>query len=390
MISLPRWDVLTGEYPPQPGGVSDYTQLVAEGLASRGSVVHVWAPPTAIETGEALCNGVVIHRPEGGWSAAGLARVGEALGPPGGRRLLTQYTPNAWGLKGVNLGFCRWLAARGRGGDHVRLMFHELFYYARLRDRPSRLLLPPVHRWMLRTALSACARIDYATEEWGRLLRRYPAARRRPMAWRPVPSTIPVVDDPGGVADVRRRVAPRGETVVGHFGSFGDDQRRYLHAVLPRLLEAHPGRVGLLIGRGGERFAAEAAARYPGLAGRLTATGGLEPADVSRHLQACDVMVQAYPDGVCARRTTAMAAMAHGLPVASTRGRFTEPVFVETGCVALAPEDRALDGLFRLAEALVAEPDARAPVGSSARRAYEQHFALGRTLDALLDDDAST
>jgi hypothetical protein len=26
-----RWHIITGEYPPQPGGVSDYTRLVARG-----------------------------------------------------------------------------------------------------------------------------------------------------------------------------------------------------------------------------------------------------------------------------------------------------------------------------------------------------------------------
>src|SRR5207248_6476969 len=32
--SMIEWHVLTGEYPPQPGGVSDYTRQVARGLAN--------------------------------------------------------------------------------------------------------------------------------------------------------------------------------------------------------------------------------------------------------------------------------------------------------------------------------------------------------------------
>ena len=39
-----RWHVLTGEYPPVPGGVADYTQLVARGLAAAGDAVNVWTP----------------------------------------------------------------------------------------------------------------------------------------------------------------------------------------------------------------------------------------------------------------------------------------------------------------------------------------------------------
>ena len=43
-----RWAVLTGEYPPQSGGVSDYTRLVAKGLAAAGDQVVVYAPPQSI------------------------------------------------------------------------------------------------------------------------------------------------------------------------------------------------------------------------------------------------------------------------------------------------------------------------------------------------------
>src|SRR5262249_13522359 len=38
------WHVLTGEYPPQAGGVSDYTFLLAQSLAAAADTVTVWAP----------------------------------------------------------------------------------------------------------------------------------------------------------------------------------------------------------------------------------------------------------------------------------------------------------------------------------------------------------
>ena len=41
------WHILSGEYPPQPGGVSDYTAGLAEGLAKAGAEVHVWVPPAS-------------------------------------------------------------------------------------------------------------------------------------------------------------------------------------------------------------------------------------------------------------------------------------------------------------------------------------------------------
>jgi hypothetical protein len=38
------WHVITPEYPPMLGGVSDYTQSIAKGLAAQGDEVHVWCP----------------------------------------------------------------------------------------------------------------------------------------------------------------------------------------------------------------------------------------------------------------------------------------------------------------------------------------------------------
>jgi hypothetical protein len=294
-----------------------------------------------------------------------------------------QYTPNAWGYKSTNLGFCRWLAARGRAGDRVRVMFHELFYYTRLCDRPSRWVLPVVHRAMLRTLLEGCSHIDYSTCEWGRLLVRYPAARARAMTWLPVPSTIPMVADPAGVRALRDSVAPQGQAVIGSFGTYGDVLRRRLREVLPRLVLAQPDRVGLLIGRNGDHFAAELCVTHHGLRGRLVAPGELDAESVSRHLQVCTILVQPYPGGLCARRTTAMAALAHGLPIASNAGSFTEPELGQTGCAALAPGE-APASLIAVAESLLAAAETRARLGASARSVYDRHFALGRTIDALL------
>jgi glycosyltransferase involved in cell wall biosynthesis len=377
-----RWDILTGEYPPEPGGVADYTQLVAEGLADRGCEVHVWtsAPPGTQGSRGQPDGRITITRLTDPWSYPGLVDLGMRLGRR--RRLLVQYTPNAWGQRGLNVGFCRWLAARGRAGDQIRVMFHELTYYIQPGDRPTRWILPAVHRLMVRTILLACTQIDYATEEWGRQLRTIASARQRPMTWLPVPSNIPVVDDPIGVAALRRRLAPRGQTIVGNFGTYGDDLRGRLLPVFPRVVFAKPDRISLLIGRNGERFAAEVLARHPEGAGRLVVAGDLGGEDVSRYLQACDILVQPYPDGVCGRRGTAMACLAHGLAFATNIGPFTEPVLAESGCAAFAPADDA-EALVLAAETLLADPGACTRLGQSARALYDRYFALECTLDAL-------
>lgn len=389
-----RWHILTGEYPPQPGGVSDYSERIAHELARAGAEVHVWAPSDSnaqsLATTELEGGSVEVHRADGIWSPRGLTELARQLDAfPGPRRLLAQYTPNAWGMRGLNVGFCRWLAARGRRGDDVRIMFHELRYPFWLDDRPTRWVLAATHQVMLRVVLRGASGVYYANERWGRMLRKIAAARGRPLVWLPVPSTVPAVDDPAGVAEVRSRVAPGHKSVVGHFGTFRYDINDLLRDVLPPLLLGRPDRVGLLIGRNGPDFAADLVARHPELAepGRVVATGGLDAPDVSRHLQACDLMAQPYPGGVCTRRTTVMAALAHGLATVTNVGPDTEAALSEGGALALAPDGDPA-AFAAQAERLLSDPSARAALGAAARRLYDQTFAPDRIVATILGDPA--
>ena len=60
---MTTWHVITGEFPPQGGGVSDYTRQLARGLAEAGDQVEIWAPP-CVGPDEAPSDetGVRVHR----------------------------------------------------------------------------------------------------------------------------------------------------------------------------------------------------------------------------------------------------------------------------------------------------------------------------------------
>src|SRR5215212_3750516 len=96
--------LLTGEYPPEAGGVGDYTQLLAHGLAARGCGVHVWSPGAV----SANDRGVHLHRlPDAfGHGSRKILEAGLTASPG---CVLLQYVPNALGARGANLRFCLWL-----------------------------------------------------------------------------------------------------------------------------------------------------------------------------------------------------------------------------------------------------------------------------------------
>jgi glycosyltransferase involved in cell wall biosynthesis len=373
-----RWHIITGEYPPQPGGVSDYTRQLARGLAQAGEEVCVWAPQAERETPPDPA--VTVERLPGRFGPRALARLDAALGRwPGRSRVLVQYVPHMYGWKAMNLAFCSWLLLRCRVTPWV--MFHEVAFPCRWGQRLPHNVLGAVNHLMAALVARAAGRIFVSTPAWEKLLRRL-APGAPPVHWLPIPSNVPTRADPDAVAAVRAELgAGGGRFVIGHFGTFASIITDALAAVLPPLLTAGD-RVGLLVGRGSVAFAELLVRENPALAGRLRARGEATEEAVAANLGACDLLVQPYPDGVSTRRTSLMAGLALGVPTLTTRGSATEPVWGKEGLVVLAPAgDHA--ALAEAAERLLADAAARRGLGARGAAGYAQHFSIDHTVRAL-------
>ena len=120
---------------------------------------------------------------------------------PGPQRILVQYVPQAFGLRGANLPFCVWLRSRRRGS--IWVMFHEVMFLAEGDRRLSHRALAAVNRWMATLAAGSAERTFVSIPGWRALLEaRLPQGAR--VAWLPVPSVVPVLDDPRATARLDR------------------------------------------------------------------------------------------------------------------------------------------------------------------------------------------
>lgn len=373
--------LITGEYPPQPGGVSDYTQLVASGLAAKGVAVHVWCPPVDVQEKE--WSGVTVHREMGRFSPADLRRVNQLLEQfPPPRRLLVQWVPHAFGYQSINLPFCLWLRRRAkRHHDHVELIVHEpCLGFA---GSWKQLAAAAVHRVMVTVLLQAASRVWVVTPAWESCLRPFTFGRRVSFSFLPVPSNIPVAQDASSVAKIKRRLTVSNNGgLVGHFGTYSELITAMLEPPLAELLNTNPSCSLLLLGRNSESMHARLVESDPRRASRIHARCGLPARELSLHLQACDVMLQPYPGGVCSRRTSIMAALAHGLPVVTNAGQFTEPIWNHGAPVIVADESPPL--LLAGVQYLLQDSIRRRQLGERGRALYDERFDIRHLVDAIL------
>ena len=370
---LLRWHILTGEYPPQRGGVADYSRLVARGLVEAGDEVFVWAPSQGGELPRD--QGVHVRPLPDNFGPTTLARLDQDLTRLPGRVLL-QYTPHAFGWKAMNVPLCAWLYGRRRAFD---VMFHEVAYPWLPRQSSRHRLLALAHRGMASLLLRGADRVFMSIPGWRPLLERL-APRFPTPVWMPVPSNLASPAPADEVEVLRQRL--RGAScagIVGHFGTYGLSIVELLEPVMVDLLESIPDLRVVLLGRGNQAFADRLLCRNQDWKSRLEVQADPSDRAISAHLAACDVLLQPYPDGISSRRGSAMAGIGLGLPIVTTEGHLTESLWRETGAVALAPAN----GLTQTVQELLEDAPRRAELRCRASALYQARFAVEHTIRAL-------
>jgi glycosyltransferase involved in cell wall biosynthesis len=360
-----NWHIVTCEYPPQVGGVGDYTRLLTRELQRTGDEVHVWAPP--------FDEGVQanVHRVLGDFSKRDLKQADALLDQhPAPRTLLVQWVPHGFGKHGMNLCFARWIASRARRGDRLYVMVHEPFLEANQRRWKHR-LVAQVQRRMMRTALRHAARVFVSIPGWESRLRSFmPAAMR--CEWLPIPATIESAPDREAIGAVRAGF-PEGALLLGHLGTYSAEVASLLEPALIRTMEQSPGTHALLLGNNGDNFAARLQSAFPQFARRIHAPGRLSDVDLSHHLAACDLALQPYVDGLSSRRTSLMNVISHGIPTVSNTGHLTEPLWAESQAIALASTGDATQ-LSSLCLGLLRDESRRRQLAEAGRKLYASRF----------------
>ena len=387
-----RWCVVTCEYPPLTGGVSDNTHLLVRTLAAGGDIVDVWCPPAPEDAAPAPeIAGVTVHALPSHFGLGAIALLRRTLRAlPSDTRVIVQWVPTAFGWRMMNLPLALMLfSLRGRPLD---LYIHETGWDVG-RETARRAIAGMVHRVMTWLAARSSRRVYVTIPSWGSRLGLL-GARALPKdeepVWLPVASNIPDRTDATRVAELRRTLlaAPRQRVLIGHFGTFGRYHMGLMPHVVARLLDEGADRTMLLVGRGGAALRDLIVAERTELGPRIIVTGGLAAEDVADHLAACDVLVQPYEDGASTRRGSLMAGIALGKPTVTNRGRCTEDVWAETRALQLT-DSAAPHAIAGAVTKLLADAGLRERLSHAARTLHAERFAMVHTVAVLRGEPTS-
>lgn len=396
--------LISGEYPPEVGGVGDYTQQLSDALRARGYAVSVL---TGRKAAPAMSDPQVLRcAPGWGWrfwqSAPGLiTRLAPTV-------VHIQYQTGAYGMHPA-IDLLPWRLRRLQQRPAIVVTAHDLrLPYLlpkadRLRRWVTTRLLSDADALIVTNAADAAALRSAAPA--GRELYRPPRALTNPLWTIPIGSNIAPAPPPGYErAAWRQQHGLRDdEVLIAYFGLLSRTK-----GVLPLLLtlaRLEPRYRLLIIGGAApqpddQRYAAEVQQLIvaQSLAERVAITGPCAPAEVSAHLLAADLVALPFTDGASYRRGSLLAALAHARPTITTAPTtpLDPPLLDGAHALLLPTADPEL--LAAAIQRLAAEPMLQARLSAGARALADafswptiaaQHEAVYHTVQSNLAKKAN-
>jgi glycosyltransferase involved in cell wall biosynthesis len=331
--------MLSAEYPPQPGGVGDYTRRLGQALVERGQHVLVF---TILDLRFAIYDlhqqdtnrksKIVNRKSNWGWRIGRDVRA--ALQQVRPDILHIQYQTGAYGMHPA-INFLPWRLRRAPHRPALVVTAHDLlppYLFPKagsLRDWVTRRLLADADAVVVTNETDRSQIVD----DWRLEIRDW-RLRSSPQSLTsnlqspvviPIGSNISVAppEDYHRAAWRARLGVGADTTLLAFFGLIS--RTKGVDTLLDALAQL-PAHVRLLVIGGAatapeDRAYADAIRRQIeqlGLDLRVMITGQCAEADVSAHLLAADIAALPFADGASFRRGSLLAALAHGLPVVTT------------------------------------------------------------------------
>jgi glycosyltransferase involved in cell wall biosynthesis len=341
---------ITGEYPPQPGGVGAYTAELGQALAAQGIQVSVLTSQKVDLPTIAPLNGVAVYPVIRRWDWRIWRAVPEWTAKLAVDWVHVQYQTAAFAMHpAINLAPGWWRKTNRAVARHVRKAkiawtYHDLLVPylfpkagARLRrwitERPAFtsdqvIVTNEGDYQQLNNRVANLAKIPIGSNIEGRLLTAAERQQRR-----------------------QQRGYSENDLVIGYFGFLnrskgGHTLARTLHQLVQAGRNAHLLMIGERVGASdptNHQYLQEIEGLTTdlALAERVQWTGHQVATEVSADLVACDLLLLPYVDGASLRRGTLMAGLAHGCAIVTTTPQAPLPELVDNRDLLFVPAEDA-------------------------------------------------
>lgn len=351
--------IISADFPPTRGGVADHTLRLAEEMSQRFAVTVLTSKGAPVATTFPVAAEI------SSWTdTAELMAALQKHAPDGS--ILWQYVPQMYGRGGVNGTLPRVMADWRAAHRRQILIAHEM--YSPFSVWPQRSYYAWQHRRQWQALAAAADVIGVSTAAW--IEHRLTPAQRQKAILLPSPSAIPLVSIPAEHATLWRRQQgwPEQLPVLAYFGSQGGVKQFDWVLSAWQQAQTQTSPVGLVVI--GEPPAVEIPVE---LKPWFRPLGYCSPSEVSQALQAADLLLLPFADGVSERRTSFMAGLQHGCAVVSTHGPSTGSALQAADFLASVPSNDPAAFVSKVAD-LLASTAGRSSLGQRARAAYAAHY----------------
>lgn len=370
---------VSAEYPPDPGGVGDYTQHLGRALIACGHRVVVATGQPATETSH---SDLALQQITNGWSWRSLGSVCHAIQRRNPDLVHIQYQTGAYHMHPA-INFVPWFIRHHFPGVRIVVTMHDLrMPYLFPKAAPAR-------RWVTRRllvdahALVVTNQADHDALQGMTHGDKDNFVARTPLAATVIPigSNIDVAPPkPYHRDEWRGRLGADATNIVIAFFGLVSSTKGLLELVLA--LAALPHHIRLVVVGGAtpqpqdQRYLDEIRATIErlGLTGRIVFTGHCSPADVSGFLLASDLVALPFSDGASYRRGSLLAALAHERPVITTHPPHPLHPPLVSGEHALLVHSNQPQPLAEAIARLAADSSLRQHLGTQGRHLTE-HFS---------------
>ncbi|MBC7807169.1 MAG: hypothetical protein H7145_13585 [Akkermansiaceae bacterium] len=386
--------IITTAAPPVLDGIGHYTASLVETLQKQDPSLQITVfAPEGLGTYD-LINGAPVRTDFRIDDVSTCSRLAAILRDEKPDWVLLQYQPFAYGKWGRNPVLPRVLkeARESVPGMHLSTMVHEAFVSPNSEWSIPNLKRAIFHTWQKQQFCDLVQMSDVAfcsTEKW---IRNYnPWFPGKTIYQLPVGSNMPLVPVAGGRSEAKKRLGiPDDHLVVGLFGTAHAGRMNDLTQIaLDAVRRADKKPFLLYVGPDAKRFGASVPADVPSLM-----EGPFPGEEVSRRLQAMDIFLSLFVDGVAARRGSFIAALQHSLPTLGLTGDNTDSWLRESdGFLGVVlnkdnPSEQQGDATFhtRFGDAvytLAANDDLRNQYAPRARALFAERFAWEKVAQTI-------